>query len=92
MEENKLSSEAGQQYASAYDTHYMKKDIRKAFTLYEDIIAAHPDTQEAGYSRSQLQNIVNSVVPKKEIMDSLMELARVHFDPKVTLDAETTSV
>jgi hypothetical protein len=68
------------------------KDIHKAFTLYEDIIAAHPDTKEAGYSRSQVQNIVNAVVPKKEIMDSSMKLVRIHFDQKVPLDAEPASV
>ncbi len=28
MRESKLSAEAGQQYMSAYDTHYMTKDIQ----------------------------------------------------------------
>lgn len=92
MKESRLSEEAGQQYATAYDMHYTTKDIHKAFTLYEDIIAAHPDTKEAGYSKSQIQNIVNAVVPKREIMDSLMKLARIHFDQRVSLDAEATSV
>ena len=92
MKENRLPTEAGRQYASAYETHYTTKDIHKAFTLYEDIIAAHPDSKEAGYSKSQVRNIVNAVVPKKEIMDSLMELARIHFGPKVPLDDEPASV
>jgi hypothetical protein len=92
MRESSLSEEAGQQYATAYDTHYTTKDIHKAFKLYEDIITGHPDTKEAGYSRSQVQNIVNAMVPKKEIMDSLMKLARIHFDQKVSLDAEPASV
>jgi hypothetical protein len=35
---------------------------------------------------------VNAVVPKKEIMDSLMKLARIHFDQEVPLDAEPESV
>jgi hypothetical protein len=65
MSESRLSEEAGQQYAPAYDTHYTTKDNHKAFTLYEDIITGHPDTKEAGYSRSQVQNIVNAMVPKK---------------------------
>jgi hypothetical protein len=69
MRESRLYTEAGRQYASAYDAHYTTKDIHKAFTLYEDIIAVHPDTKEAGYSRSQVQNIVNAVIPKKKIMD-----------------------
>jgi len=92
MRENKFSTEAGQKYAAAYDAQYTTKDIHKAFTLYEDIITAHPDTKEAGYSRSQVQNIVNAVVPKKKIMDSLLELARIHFDQNVPLDAEPVSV
>ena len=92
MRERKLFEEADQKYATAYDTHYTTKDIHKAFKLYEDIIAAHPETKEAGYSRSQVQNIVNAVVPKKEIMDSLMKLARNHFDQKVPLDAEPAPV
>ncbi|MCK9275961.1 MAG: hypothetical protein M0P57_12815 [Syntrophales bacterium] len=91
MRETILSAEAGQQYATAYDTHYTTKDIHKAFALYEDIIAAHPDTKEAGYSISQVQTIVNAVVPKKEIMDSLMNLARIHFAQKALLDAEPAS-
>jgi hypothetical protein len=93
MRESRLSEEAGQQYATtAYDAHYMTKDIHKAFTLYEHIIAAHPDTKEAGYSRSQVQNIVNAVVPKKKMIDSLVELARIHFEQKLPLDAEPASV
>ena len=92
MKESKLSAEVGQQYASAYETHYTTKDIYKAFTLYKDIIAAHPDTIEAKYSRSQVRNIVNAMVPKKEIMDSLMELARIHFDQKAQLGTEPASV
>ena len=92
MRERGLSTEAGQQYASAYEMHYTTKDIHKAFTLYEDIIAAHSDTKEAGYSRAQIQNIVNAVIPKMKIMDSLMELARIYFDQKVPLDTEPGSV
>ncbi|MDY6855673.1 MAG: hypothetical protein SWO11_13390 [Thermodesulfobacteriota bacterium] len=43
MRNNKLSTEADQRDASAYDAHYAAKDIPKAFALYEHIIAAHPD-------------------------------------------------
>jgi len=91
MRDNKLSTEVSRQYASAYDAHYTAKAIHKAFALYEHIIADHPDTREAGYSRSQVQNIVNAVVPKKKIMDSLLELARIHFDQDVKLGAESAS-
>lgn len=88
MIESKLSTEAGRKYAMAYKAQYTTKDIHKAFTLYEDLIAAHPDTLEAGYSRSQVQNIVNTVVPKNKILDSLLELVRIHFEQNVSLDAE----
>ncbi len=30
MRDNKLSTEASRQYASAYDAHYMAKEIHKA--------------------------------------------------------------
>jgi len=93
MRESSLSMEAGQQYASAYEAHYKTKEFQKAFALYEHIIAAHPNTQEAGYSRSQVLNIVNAVVPKKTVMVSLMELARIHFDQDVLpLDDESAPV
>ena len=91
MKENRLSTEAGRKYSTAYDAQYMTKDIYKALTLYADIIAAYPDTEEAGYSRSQVQIIVNAVVPKKKIMESLLELARIHFEQNLPLDVEPAS-
>ena len=75
----------------AYEAQYTTKDSHKAFTLYEDLIAAHPDTLEAGYSRAQVRNIVSAVVPKNKILDSWLELARIHFDQKVPLDVEAAS-
>ena len=36
MRESSLSTEAGRQYASAYDAHCTTKDIHKVFTLYMD--------------------------------------------------------
>ena len=91
MMENRLSTEVGRKYSTAYDAQYTTKDIHKAFTLYADIIVAFSDTEEAGYSRSQVQNIVNTVVPKNKIMDSLLELLRIHFEQNVPLDAEPAS-
>ena len=91
MIDNTRLTEAGQQYATAYDAHYKTKDVYKAFKLYERIIAAHPDTQEAGYSRSQVQNIVNTVVPKQKVMDALVELALTHFEQDVPPDVEAAS-
>ena len=68
MRETLLSTEAAQQYASAYEMRYTTKDTQKAFILYECIITTHPDTKEAEYSRSQIRNIVNAVVSKKDVM------------------------
>ena len=91
MINNTILTEAGQQYATAYDAHYTTKDMYKAFKLYGRIIADHPDTHEAGYSRSQVQNIVNAVVPKQTVMDALVELARTLFEQDVPQDVETAS-
>ena len=91
MINNTILTEAGQQYAAAYDAHYKTKDMYKAFKLYGRIIAAHPDTHEAGYSRSQVQNIVNAVVPKQKVMDALVELALTHFEQDVPPDVEAAS-
>ena len=91
MINNTILTEASQQYATAYDAHYTTKDMYKAFKLYGRIIAAHPDTHEAGYSRSQVQNIVNAVVPKQKVMDALVELALTHFEQDVPPDVEAAS-
>jgi hypothetical protein len=91
MINNTILTEASQQYATAYDAHYTTKDMYKAFKLYGRLIAAHPDTHEAGYSRSQVQNIVNAVVPKQKVMDALVELARTHFEQDVPPDVEAAS-
>jgi hypothetical protein len=80
MINNTKLTEAGQQYATAYDAHYTTKDMYKAFKLYGRIIAAYPDTHEAGYSRSHVQNIVKAVVLKQKVMTTLVVLARTHFE------------
>ena len=88
MEDSTILTEAGKKYAAAYDVHYTVKDMHEAFVLYGQLIAAHPETQEAKYSRSQVQNIVNAVVPKQEIMDALADLALTHFEQEVAPDVE----
>jgi hypothetical protein len=54
MEHNTILTDVGQEYAAAYDVHYTTKDMHEAFVLYGRLIAAHPDTQEAKHSRSQV--------------------------------------
>jgi hypothetical protein len=66
--------------------------MHQAFVLYQSIIKAHPDTLEAGCSRSQVQNVVNAVVPKQKVMKALDALAKVaftHLEKGVPPEAET---
>ena len=73
-------TEAGRQYATAYAAHYKGHDLPTALQLYMNVMASHPDAQEAGYSGAQVQNIVNAVVPKQELLNAQIELARAHFE------------
>ena len=68
-------TEAVKQYAKAYAVHYTIKNLHKAIDLYKGIMAAHPNTKEAEYSRTQIQNIVQSVVPKQRLLDAQVEVA-----------------
>ena len=73
-------TEAGKRYAAAYAAHYTTKDLREALKLYRGIIAAHPKTPEAEYSRSQIQNIMNAVVSKQELFDAQVDLVLARFE------------
>ena len=72
-------TQAGEQYAAAYAAHYETKDLRVALELYMEILAAHPDSQEAGYSRSQIQNIIQEVVPGRELFEAQVGIAMARF-------------
>ena len=82
---------ASQSYKKAHEMHYKTKDLPKAFKLYRGIIADYPETEESGYSLSQVQNIVNAVVPKQEVMDALVALTLAHFEQDVPPDVEAAS-
>ena len=73
-------TEAGRQYAAAYAAHYTGRDLPVALQLYKKLLASHPGAQEAGYSQTQVQNIVNAVVPKQELLDAQIELALAHLE------------
>ena len=79
-------TEASQQYTAAYAAHYIGHDLPLALRLYQKLLASHPSAREAGYSRMQVQNIVNAVVPKQELLEAQMELVRVHFERKERLE------
>lgn len=78
MRDDTGTTEADQQYAAAHAAHYKTKDLREALGLYRAVMATHPNTQEAGYSRSQVQNIVKAVVPEQELLDAEVALALAH--------------
>ena len=80
MKKANQKTEAGQQYAAAHEAHYTTKDLQDALGLYRGVMAAHPNTKEAGYSRSQIQNIVNAVVPIQELFDAQVDLASAQFE------------
>ena len=80
MSKDTVFTEVGQHYAAACATHYKTKDLREALTLYRDVMAAHPKTKEAEYSRSQIENIVNAVVPKQELLDAHVELVLIQLE------------
>lgn len=66
--------EAGRRYAAAHAAHYGERDLSAALRLYTTVLASHPESTEADYSRTQIQNIVNAVVPKRELLEAQMEL------------------
>jgi hypothetical protein len=72
--------EAARAYAVAYAAHYSERDLAKALQLYKDLIASHASAQEAVYSRVQIQNIVNTLVPAQELLDAQLELARARLE------------
>jgi len=68
-------AQAGKQYAEAHTAHYTMKNLRKALELYKEVMAEYPNSKEAVYSRTQIQNIVKNVVPKQSLLDAQVELA-----------------
>ncbi len=72
--------DVSQQYSAAHAAHYNgTKDLGQALELYLDIMAAHPNTQEAGFSRSQIRNIVKAVVPEQQLFDVQVDLTLARF-------------
>lgn len=80
MNNEKKQTKAGQQYADAYETHYGSQNLKGAFAAYKQILADFPDSREAGYASSQIQNIVNATVPKAKRLESQIKLATAVFD------------
>jgi hypothetical protein len=84
MEQTTQPADAGLQYAEAYEAHYGAKNAHQAFVLYNRVIAKHPESREADYCRSQLQNILKAVVPKQKIAEAMQQLMTAHFEQTAT--------
>jgi hypothetical protein len=79
MKRDSELTEICRQYAAAYAAHYTERNLPTALQLYRDVIASHPGDPEAGYSRTQIQNIIHAVVPQEELLDAHIEPAVAHF-------------
>ena len=79
MKQTAILTESADQYRLAYSAHYTDRDLPLALQRYQSLMRAHPDTQEAAYSQSQIQNIVNTVVPRQELLNAQIVLANDHF-------------
>lgn len=72
-------SEADRTYAAAHAAHYGEKDLREALALYLEITTAYPESREAGYARSQIQNIAKTVVSKQDLLNAQVDLIQAHL-------------
>jgi hypothetical protein len=88
MSDHPALKEAAREYAAAYAAHYSERDLAKALRLYQRIMASHASAPEAGYSRTQVQNIVHAVVPEQELLDAQLELVIARLEHQVSTDAE----
>jgi len=75
MREQSDLTGSGRAYAAAYAAHYSERNLAAALQLYSELIASRPNAPEAAYSRAQIQNIVNVVVPEQERLDAQIGLA-----------------
>jgi hypothetical protein len=72
--------------------HYSQRDLRMAPRLYAKRIASNASTREAGYSRTQVDNTVHTVVPEEELLDAETELALARLEAGVASDTEPIRV
>jgi hypothetical protein len=92
MSDHTALRETAREYAAAYAAHYSERDLAMALRLYKKIMASHASAPEAGYSRTQVQNIVHAVVPEQELLDAQMELALAPLEHQISPDAEPIPV
>ena len=76
-------------YAEAYEKQYVMKELHAALLDYKNIVTEYPDTKEAGYSRSQIQNIMRAVVPEEVLYEVQLKLALDYSGNNEVPDDET---
>ena len=79
---------AGRKYSQAHAAHYADDDLLGALRGYSEVIELHPDSPEAGYSRTQVLAIVNRVVPEEVLLASHTALVQRHLQPEGDLSAD----
>ena len=92
MPDFKRTTMASRAYDKAHNAQYETKDLPKALGLYQQLLTAHPDTQEAEYSRTQMYNIVKSVVPKEDLLAAHVELTLARFKGEGAPEGELASI
>lgn len=85
-------AEAAKQYAAAHEAQYVTKDLYVALGLHRDVVAAHPNTKEAEYSRTQIQNIVNDVVPEQVLLENQVGLALAYLEEEGPAGVEAAAI
>jgi hypothetical protein len=80
MRNGEVVTEAAHEYSAAYTAHYSQRDLAMALALYQKLIASHASTREAGYSRTQVQSIVNAIVPEDERLGAGAALALTRIE------------
>jgi hypothetical protein len=81
MRTREAPTAAQQRYAQAYAAQYAGHDLLDALQAYGEVIATHPDSPEAGYSRTQILGIAKRVVPAEELLASHKALILSHLRP-----------
>ena len=79
-DESGKSTEAVVRYATAHAAHYGEKDLDGALGLYRSLVAAWPDSTQAGYAQSQIASIVRAVVPIPALLDAQVALGKAHIE------------
>lgn len=80
-------------YKQAYDYHYNTNEFSKALELYKQIISQFPESPEAGYSETQIENIENMSETEKtryEVRELQSKMIPIGGDAKYVSTHEST--